>query len=269
MSFGSGSGSGAPGPLTSLSFIPGLLSSAFFGTGLGLDDGGFRIQPEGAHPAVANVFEGGEGPLAGQLDPDTLLGNILDQLSPDFNTGVSGARDFLSQGLGQGSGVIDAAGQATRTLSEGLETGFKPDLQPVIEAANRNFFEEIVPQLGEQNVALQEGVGPFSTDLSSSLLRAGTDLSTDLGALETQLQSQAGQTRASLAGISGTVLNQLGQQPFNLSSGALDAGAQVALEGTAAGRQSQLLQLLTGQINPVQGNQQGGSSSSGSKSGAF
>lgn len=247
------------GPLGALSFIPALLGSAFFGTGLKVKDGAFKITGENASDKGA-VFGFGEGPLSGELDPGSLLRNILDQLSPDFNTGVAGARDFLGSAGAIGQNVLGTTDQALSTLGEGLETGFKADLDPIIEASKRDLFQNIIPEIGERFNVVNEGIGGFSSDFGGQLVDAGTDLSTNLGALETQLQTQAGQTRSQLAGISGTLLNQLGGQPFNLAQQSMDTGAQLALEGTAAGRQTQLLSLLTGQINPVQGSQQGGSS---------
>ena len=265
-------GSSEPGPLTSLSFVPGLLGQAFLGTGLGVDEGGFKILQSSAGqipgPKGKGMVDSGNV-LSGvdAQDPNSLINHITDLLNPNINTGVGPAQGLM--GLGNLGSLLTSAtgfGNVLSNLDEGLKTGFKPDIQPVIDAATRGFFGQIVPQLGQGNVALKEGVGPFDTDLSSQLLSAGTDLATDLGALETQLQSQAAQTRADLTGISGTLLSQIQNLPFAAGGAALDLGEQLALQGTAGGRQAQLLQLLTGNV-PATGSQGQVSENDGSRLG--
>lgn len=254
-------------PLGSLSFVPGLLSNAFFGTGLQVGDAGFTTIGAGAPSDKASrkgklVLSPEQG---GYLNPNDLISRLTDLSNPNINTGVAPAQGYL--GLGNLGSLLTSAtgfGGTLSNLEEGMRTGFKPDIQPVINAATRGFFGEIVPGLGQGNVALKEGVGPFDTDLSSQLLSAGTDLATDLGALETQLQSQAGQTRADLTGIAGTLLNQIQNLPYTAGQTSLDLGEQLVMQGTQAGRQAQLLQLISGQV-PAQGVQ--GQSSSGSRLG--
>ena len=251
------------GPTTSLSFVPGLLARSFLGTSLGVSDGGFQI---GGQNEARRGLGIGANIDPNTLDPNALVSNLLDLADPNANRAVGFAEGLL--GLGQEgalAGVDFLQNDVLSQLKEGIQTGFQPDIEPVREQALRTFFQDIVPGLGQQNVALQEGVGPFSTDLSSGLLDAGADISTNLGALETQLANDAANRRADLLGISNLVAGNLSQIPFLAGSQALDLGEQLILQGTAGGRQAQLLSLLGGQVPPSatgQGVESSGSSSS-------
>jgi hypothetical protein len=337
---------GSTGQTTSLSFVPSLLANAFFGTGIGVNQGGFNIlgnadfnargtplaggssivDPLGLssiHPNVSgDSFAGGGNPyglkntspfysaltsgadsaglggilndnvtgaganadilgrslatlgLGGTnapsgigtntlLNPYDLLSNITDLMNPNINPAIGGALSGLGASE-QGSGLANQllGGNIAPAFAEGLNTGFKPDLQPIIDEAKRGFFQDIVPQLGQQNVALQEGVGPFSTDLSSQLLQAGTDMQTQLGALETGLQERAGDRRSDLLSLSDLITNQLFNSNTDAARNRLNLGEQLASVGTVGGRQATLLQLLAGQIpsGPIQASRQGSSS---------
>ncbi len=347
-------GEASTGQTTSLSFVPALLANAFFGTGIGLEEGGFRttglgdfgtnarITGEGASSIIdpfglSQFFGGGSGgggdpftnitggggggglfgglpgsdiissslsniPVVGGLlgglfgkgkskqefadtetlgqlkqspeslgfgtggflNPFDLVSNLTDLINPAVNPGVSGALGGLAGGqLGQlfGNDLLFGEGGVGATLGEGLETGFKPDLQPVIDEASRQFFQDIVPQLGQSNVALQEGVGPFSSDLISSLTREGGALASRLGALEVQNQNLAGDRRSQLLGISPLVTNTLFNAPIDAGRNQLNLGEQFASQGTVGGRQATLLQLLAGQIpsGPIQASSQSNS----------
>lgn len=351
---GSSEGEAATGLSTSLSFVPSLLANAFFGTGIGLDQGGFFttgtgdftpggslvgspgaggaassiVDPFGISsivnpfsqdpfteitqsPASLGAFEDlfsqgpnffpfgrpsgftgrfedsliedqlgrfQENPLGGgsigpggigvpgtgaggfggtdgtggtQLNPFDLVSNLTDLINPAINPGLSGAFAGIQSGqLGQlaGNELLFGEGGISSTLGEGLETGFKPDLQPVIDEASRQFFSEIVPQLGQSNVALQEGVGPFSSDLSGQLLNAGGTLASQLGALEVQNQNLAADRRGELLGLSPLLTDSIFNAGTNAGRNALDLGEQLALQGTTGGRQATLLQLLAGQV---------------------
>jgi len=234
--------SGADPFVGSLSFVPGLLANFFLGTGLAPNQGGF--QSVGADNQFNVLGAGGQG------DPQALLSNLLDLGDPNINQGVPGAQSFLNFGQQGAAGAAGVGLGALDTLSEGLETGFKPDLQPIIEAEQRRFFDEIVPGIQQQNVFANEG-GVFGSDVTGQLFNAGKDLSVELGSLETGLQQQAGQTRANLTGLSGNILNQLQNLPFEAGFNTLNLGEQLVLQGTAGGRQAQLLQLLSG-VDPAQ-----------------
>ena len=358
----SSSGQGGTGNTTSLSFVPALLSNAFFGSGIGLQDGGFMttgmgnftpggkmkgpqssslIDPfglgnvVGSNPLLGqnNPFYnfnqgggqgGGQGGLSqfaapggssgdflegntgqtlmkmfgggnnkaftsmaelfgfmgdkpvspedqarqqvagmfkqspaslglgngGVLNPFDLISNITDLANPGSNPGIGSALQGLQTSqLGSLFGNDLLFGDISSTLKEGLNTGFKPDLQPVINEASRSFFNEIVPQLGQSNVAMQEGVGPFSTDLTGQLSGAGATLASQLGAMEVQNQNQAADRKGEMLGLSSLITDQLFNAGTNAGRNALDLGEQLAQQGTVGGRQSTLLQLLAG-INP-------------------
>ena len=207
----------------------------------------------------------------GALNPFGLVSNLLDLADPAINPGIGAGLQGLAAGkIGSQLGNELLFGDIGPTLQEGLRTGFKPDLEPVIQEAGRRFFGEIVPQLGQQNVAMQEGVGPFSTDLQSSLLTAGTDLSSQLGALEVQNQNLAADRRGEFLGLSPLITDQLLNAPVNAGRNAINLGEQLALSGTRGGRQATLLQLLSGQMpaGPIQGSSSQ-NSSKGAQGGIF
>ncbi len=228
-------------PAGTFSFIPALLAQAFLGTGIGLNDQGFRS----SSPGKGNVSR-----TDASLDPNQLLSSILDLTNPDINQGVGAAENLLGLGSQFAQGAAQVGAGALGTLQEGLDTGFQVDLDPIIESRQRDFFQNIVPGIQQSTVFANEG-GAFGTDLTGQLFDAGKDLSVELGGLETQLQSDAAQRRADLTGISGTLLGQLQDIPFQGGFAALDLGEQLALQGTEGGRQAQILQLLAG-INPSQ-----------------
>ena len=245
-----GSGS-SESSLGSLSFIPGLLSNFFLGTGLNATRDGFQItNAENPKQASGNLFAG----QGAQADPFDLLSNLLGLTDPNINQGVGAAQSMLGLGEQFSAGAAQVGANAAGTLQEGLDTGFKPDLQPIIEARERDFFRNIVPGIQQQNVFANEG-GAFGTDITSQLFDAGKDLSVELGGLETGLQNQAADRRSQLTGLSGSLLGQLQNLPFEGGFNALNLGEQLALQGTEGGRQATLLQLLTGiaPSNPVQG----------------
>ncbi len=306
----SSSGSGSTGRTTSLSFIPALLSSAFFGSGIGLDKGGFLMTGPGDFnrrgdmkgprstslldpftnitgsaspstmgggswgdffggsqeglfealgmpaPSGPQTFGGGgagaegggiDGATGGPLNPFDLVSNLMDLINPGINPAIGGGLQGLEFGeLGGLMGNQLLTGDISSTLQEGLQTGFKPDLQPVIDEASRSFFQDIVPQLGQSNVALQEGVGPFSTDLSAQLTGAGQTLASQLGALEVENQNRAGDRRGEMLGLSSLITDQLFNASTDAARNRVDLGEQLAMLGTTGGRQSQLLQLLSG-----------------------
>ena len=296
--FNTSKSKGSTGRTTSLSFIPALLSNAFFGTGIGLEQGGFTttgvenfndkgnflgkratslVDPfglgGGSDGDPFSNFTQGEGSngLGGILNPFDLVSNLTDLANPDINPAIGGATQSLQLGeLGSLLGSNLLFGDVGPTLQEGLRTGFKPDLQPVIDEAQRSFFQDIVPQLGQNNVALQEGVGPFSTDLSGQLLNAGSSLASQLGSLEVQNQNLAADRRGDFLGLSSLITDQLFNANTDAGRNQLNLGEQLAQLGTTGGRQATLLQLLLGQIpsGPIQASSQSSSSLGVSRSGS-
>jgi len=346
----SGSGSGATGKTSSLSFIPALLANAFFGTGIGLNKGGFTstglrdfgplgkakggtssiLDPHGLNQILNsgstsgnqnpfNFFAGGDAgggdaggldgsassstgnPLldfmrgitggggteitdikqqlatspetlglgqGGVLNPFDLVSNLTDLVNPAINPGLSGGLAGIQSGeLGQllGNRLLFGGGGVGDTLMEGLQTGFKPDLQPVIDEASRSFFQDLVPQLGQSNVALQQGVGPFSTDLTGQLVGAGQTLASQLGSLEVQNQNLAADRRGELLGLSPLLSDTIFNSGINAGRNLMDLGEQFATQGTLGGRQATLLQLLAGQVpsGPIQASSSQNKSKSG------
>jgi len=202
----------------------------------------------------------------GILNPFDLVSNLTDLVNPETNPGLGGAMMGLEAGkMGQLLGNNLLFGGVNSTLNEGLQTGFKPDLQPVIDEAMRGFFNDMVPQMGQSNVAMQEGVGPFSTDLSGQITGGGADIASQLGALEVQNQNLAADRRGEMLGLSPLITDAMMNFGPNAGRNMMDLGEQFALQGTRGGRQATLLQLLAGQIpaGPIQSSQSSNKSKSG------
>jgi len=220
----------------------------------------------GSQPVLFGEGSVGGGQQGSLLNPFDLVSNLTDLVNPGINPAISGAAQNLQfSDLGNLLGNQLLTGDVAPTLQEGLQSGFKPDLQPIINEASRAFFSDIVPQLGQSNVALQEGVGPFSTDLLAQLANAGSALASQLGSLEVENQNRAADRRGELLGLSGLITDQLFNASTDAARNRLDLGEQLALQGTRGGRQATLLQLLAGQVpsTPIQSSTQ----KSGSKGG--
>lgn len=249
---------GGSDPGGGLNFVPGSNTFSKLPVIGGLFDEG-QSPEDAAMSKVSGLMKRSPGSMGlgqgGALNPFDLISNIMDLVNPGINPGIEGGMQGLMGGeLGGMMGNSLLLGDVGPTLQEGLRTGFKPDLQPVIDEATRGFFSDIVPQLGQQNVAMQEGVGPFSTDLNASLTNAGGALASQLGSLEVENQNRAADRRGEMLGLSGLITDQLFNASTDAGRNRLDLGEQLAMMGTRGGRQSQLLQLLAGMTpsGPIQ-----------------
>lgn len=184
---------------------------------------GFTVVPGGSQftgDFASQVF----GP--GSFEP---IADLLTMENPF--AGVAGA-------LGAQGSIESLTSGLLGTLNEGLETGFRTDIDPIREAALRDFQQEIIPGISEQ-FATQ--TGSFSSDFLGAQTRAGADLFSELGALQTQLDEAAAGRRTDLTALAPGVL----QAPAEIAGGLLNLGAQLNLE-TPGGRALNLAQILGG-----------------------
>jgi hypothetical protein len=95
--------------------------------------------------------------------------------------------------------IGDLINRASGFQEELMETGFKTPLQPAIDLSSRLFEEEFVPNALEQFGI--RGLDARDSDTSAALLREGSRRSTELGALDMDLQEAA--TNRRLLGAQG------------------------------------------------------------------
>jgi hypothetical protein len=131
-------------------------------------------------------------------------------------------------------------GTVMPTMEEGLQTGFRTDMDPIIAEAQRAFTEETVPQLKQQFAGQ---TGSFSTDFLGALAREGGTMQSQLGALQAQMDEAASNRRAGLLPMAGI--------PGQLASMGLDLGAQYNLDATQAGRAATMLEMIRGTGEPT------------------
>ena len=218
---GSGGGSGGtskPADPVMMNPAAGVIANMF---GIGLDYEGGGINFAGPGRGSFNLAT----PTFGNMDFADIA-KLLD--SP--NLGAEGAR-------GIGGGWADyLSGTVDPTMREGLETGFRTDMDPIIAEARRAFQEETIPQLKQQFAGQ---TGSFSSDFLASMNRAGGAMESQLGALQAQMDESASNRRAGLLPMAGI--------PGELAGLGLDLGAQYTLDATSGGRAATLLQMLGGQ----------------------
>lgn len=129
-------------------------------------------------------------------------------------------------------------------------TGFRTDIQPIIDQQQRRFERETIPQLREQFAGQ---TGTFSSDFLNAITNAGADLNTELGALQVELDEAAASRRASgIPILSQLQTGRLGL-PISVGNDLFQAGQafrQVDESLRPGARQLNLLQLLGQQGSP-------------------
>jgi hypothetical protein len=224
----------------SLSPVTGVLAN-LFDVGVGYGQGGLYLG--GNNFSLANQAFGPESftSINQLLQPQQLMG---------FERGLGG--------VGQ-SGLDLFNQQGLPALQELLGTGFRTDVDPIRQEELRRFRRETVPGIAEQFAGQ---TGTFSTDFLSAVTNAGADISSQIGALQTQLDEAASGRRAEAllgGGLSapaefGAAQSTLGEQLRLQEQGATEGGQALAL-----------LQALSGvvptgaiAISPKQKSAQGG-----------
>jgi len=261
MSGGSSQSASAPAQSSFLNPAGGVLANLF---GIGTE-----IDKLGGITQTGKLGEGGKDELsfANQAFGPGSFESIADLLNPNQNIGTGFAQQTLESNTASG-GLFENIDQLINNefmpaLQEGLNTGFRTDIDPIRQAEERRFQQESLPQLQEQ-FALQ--TGSFGSDFLNSAVQGRADIHTELGGLQSQLDEAAAGRRAQLTGVAPQLLQGAGQVGMNLAGSGLNLGEQLILDSTAGGRQATILQMLAG-LQPTSAIPRGNISSSSSKSG--
>ena len=264
MSGGSSQSASQPSDASFLNPAGGVLSNLFgVGTNISKFGGIGQFGPIGSEVPRKNQ---GSDPIsfANQAFGPGSFESIADLLNPNQNLGAGNAFNALTNS-GELFSQIDQliSGQFLPALSEGLETGFRTDIDPIREQAEREFRRSTVPQIQEQFAAQ---TGSFATDFLGSVTGAAGDIHTNLGALQSQLDEAASGRRTALLGQGAGLAQQAGQVGLNLAGSSLNLGEQLILDSTQGGRAATVLQMLAG-LQPTSAIPRGNISTSASKSG--
>jgi len=148
---------------------------------------------------------------------------------PFFGIAQGALGDFLG-GTGQGT-----AGVAGRTLQEGIETGFRPDLDPIFQRSQNFLQNELLPATNE-NLGAQFGIR-FGTPQAEAGARAARD--TALGVNEQVLPflDSAANRRLQSTNLLSDIIGQAGQlgaQRGSLREARTGRAAQNQLNSTQA-----------------------------------
>lgn len=149
--------------------------------------------------------------LRGLTDP--VAGN---QLQTGLGGLLGGSLGFADRALP----AIQSAGLGA--LGEGLDTGFRTDISPITAQRERALFRETLPQIAETFAGLAPS--GFSTDFARNVMGAGTDLQTELGAIQAELDESANARRAAFAQVAPQVGSGLLNLGTDVGAGFLDMG---------------------------------------------
>lgn len=226
---------------------PGVTGGGAGGTGRGFGGPGGGRPGFGGAPSAGGytpVPVPGTGAPA-PLSPERfgVLGDLLDIQNP----GAPGAAALLPALEGGAAAGLGLLGDTASAYREGVGTGFRTDLSPIIAEETRRLYQDILPQIGQNFIAMNEA-GPFSTDLTGQVVGAGRDLASQLGALQFQADEAAAARRAGLLPLGTSIASGMNEVPFRSAENLLSLGQQLILEGTPAGRAATALQLLSGQV---------------------
>ncbi len=252
---GSGSSESQPANASFLNPIGGVLSNLFgVGTKIGQFGGIEQTGPLGTGDGLG---------FANRAFGQGSFESIADLLRVD-NAGIGTAQAALGQSDNLFSSIDSLIqGQFLPALGEGIDTGFRTDIDPIRQQAIRNFTQTTVPQIQE---AFAQQTGSFSTDFLNSITGGAADIETNLGAIQAQLDEAAAGRRTSILGQAPGLAEQAGQVGFNIGGAALNLGEQITLDGTPGGRALTLMQILAG-LQPTSAIPRGNISDSSSKSG--
>ncbi len=128
----------------------------------------------------------------------------------------------------------ESAGGISEALREGLATGFRTDVDPIIERARRSLFQETIPDITEQ-FAGSSGIA--SSDFGRALANAGRDLELDLGTLQVDADEAAAGRRSQLLPVAGDISAKLLATPtlFGSDLAGLEEIFRTQEEDTAPG----------------------------------
>lgn len=189
-------------------------------------------------------------PNAGQASPTLFdysnMQKIVDFLQNPQEIGAAGVfarSDEGPMGLSELERMYQdyvTGSQATQgALLEGLETGFKTDVEPIREAAMYQLMNETMPALAE---GFAGTAGLASSDFARSLAEAGAGMETELGALETGLQENAAARRTEIAQAMPSLAATMLMTPSAWASGLAGTEAEMRQQEEMASEGGRLYQ---------------------------
>ncbi len=236
-----------------------------FGTGKnGGNVGGYATGPGGFGGGVGTVPAGGFAEQVFGPEDFGVLRNLLNPTSR--NLLQDSALPVGALGLDSFSQMYEAlVGPGAGAIKEGLETGFRTDIQPIVDVEKRRFQRETVPQLMEQFAGL---TGGFSSATSSGLAQAAADLGVTLGGQQAQLDESANARRMQALQFGPAAASAISSFPINAANDFLGLGAQIQEDQFLSRPEIQLMRNLTNlfSLSPPT---TGASGSSSSKSGGI
>lgn len=178
--------------------------------------------------------------------------------------------------MGSFEGMMGTEDAIWASLMEGLETGFRTDVDPLVAQMEQYYREEALPQLAEDYIGTS---GLSSTDFGSAMARMASQLATNVGALQVEADEAAAIRRAGLLEAAPAISMETFSGPFAAAAGgqalreqemALEPGArlwdtymqmytasgldqpQTFVEPPKADRFSQIMSAMSGVGQPMQ-----------------
>ncbi len=151
-----------------------------FDSGGSFDIDELFFTPKVAKKVAKDIFKGKKGKQA-RADLADFLSTALELTG--FETG---AFDFLRGIQGLGPDFISQLQGLGAPAQELVDTGFRTDIQPVIDAELRRFSRETIPGVAERFGSALSGSG-----FQQATAAAAADLGIELGALQTALDEAA------------------------------------------------------------------------------
>jgi len=246
--------------------LPGYGSgvSSYPGQSILPGSGGFGSNAFGSGSNVGNVPQGGFAPQVFQPADFMTLRGLLDPTPR--NALQDSAQGIGQQGVDTFNNIFQSVlGPGQQALGESLSTGFRTDIQPIVDLEKRRFARETVPGLAEQYAGL---TGGFSSDFRNSLLDASSDLGVTLGGQQAALDEAASGRRLAALTAAPAGAAALSQLPFAASNAALGLGAQIQEDQFLSSPAAQLMRNLTN-IFSLSPPTTGGTSENSSKQGGI
>lgn len=155
------------------------------------------------------------GSMANQIFFPSTFDTLADQLYPTAPT--SYFEESALQGLGMGTSLFDNILMPSTAL--GALTGFRTDMDPIKQEAQRGFTEDFLPEAANQYAAANLG---FSSDFGDSIAREAGRVSSELGAMQTGLDEASAQRRMDMQSIGGLLAQQRAQLPIDIGQSMLN-----------------------------------------------
>ncbi len=238
------------------------------GGGGGGGGGGGNFGGGSGGRGLGNAPEGYFGPgFAQQAFGSGDFSSLRNLLAP---TNRNSLQEFAGAVGEQGIGGFQQAyqsvlGPGTNAISEGLNTGFRTDMSPIVDVERRRFERETVPGLVEQYAGL---TGGFSSDLHNSLANASADLGVTLGSQQAQFDEAANNRRLQALTVGPAAAQAIGSMPFQAGNEMLGLGSQLQEDEYLSRPEVQLMRTLSSLFS-LGSDTPGSFGESTSKQGAF